>query len=117
MIPLTTTRPAHDRAVAHDLAGRLPGLAGVLSVAAMITAFMVVPADSAGTAPADIIQRYADGSDGYLRTTVLESLSIMLLIVMIAGLCELLRRRPGGELAATVVGLGGGVLAACQLVG
>jgi hypothetical protein len=117
MIPLTTTRPTHDRAIANDPAGRLPGLAGVLSVVAMITAFMVVPADSGGTAPADIIQRYADGSDGYQRTTVLESLSMMFLIVLIAGLCELLRRRPGGELAATVVGLGGGVLAVCQLVG
>ena len=118
MIPLTTTRPAkNDRAVAHDPTGRLPGLAGALSVAAMIAAFMVVPADSGGAAPADIIQRYADGSDGYLRTTVLESLSMMLLIVLIAGLCDLLRRRPGGELSATVVGLGGGVVAACQLVG
>jgi hypothetical protein len=117
MIPLTTTRPTRDRAAAPDPAGRLPGLAGLVSVAAMVTAVMVVPADSGGTAPADIVRRYADGSDGYLRTTVLESLSIMLLIVLIAGLSDLLRRRSGGDLAATVVGLGGGVLAACQLVG
>ena len=117
MTPLTTTRPTNDQAAARDWTGRLPGLAGLMSVAAMITVFIVVPADSGGTAPADIVQRYADGSAGYLRTTALESLSIMLLLVLIAGLCELLRRLPGGQLAATVVGLGGGVLATCQLVG
>jgi len=113
----TTTDLTDDRAAARDGTGRLPGLAGLGSLAAMITAILVVPADTGGTAPADIIQRYADGSAGYLRTTVLESLSIMLLLVLLACLCDLLRRLPGGELAATLVGLGGGVLAACQLVG
>lgn len=117
MSPLTITHPTHGQTAAHDGAGRLPGLAGLVSLAAMTTAIMIVPADSGGTAPADIISRYADGSAGYQRATVLESLSIMLLLVLIAGLCDLLRRLPGGQLAATVVGLGGGVLAACQLVG
>jgi len=83
----------------------------------MITAFMVVPANPGGTAPTDIVRRYADGSSGYLHTTVIESIAIMLLVVLVTGLCNVLRRLPCGHLAAAVVGVGGGVLAACQLLG
>jgi hypothetical protein len=115
MVPLTTTHTTND--VAHHTGSRLPGVTGVLSVIAMVAAFLVVPADAGGSAPADIAQRYDNGSAGYLRASVFESLSMMLLLVLVAGLCDLLRRHPGGDVAATAVGLGGGVLAACQLVG
>lgn len=118
MFPTSATAQTQIPAAAqHPTTSLLPGLAGLLSAAAMITALMVVPADPGGTAPTDIVRRYADGSSGYLRTTVIESIAIMLLVVLIAGLTDYLRRLPHGQLAAAVVGLGGGILAACQLLG
>lgn len=95
---------------------RSAGIAGLLSFAAMAAAFATLPADPGGTAPADIARRYASGSDGYLRATVLESLSVALLVVLVAGICLRLRDR-GGDLAALAAGFGGAMVAVCQLVG
>lgn len=103
----TTTIPRHERVVP---------IAGLLSVAALVGAFVALPADPGGTAAADIANRYAEGSDAYLRATVFEVASVALLLVLLAGLCLHLRRTPGGELAASLVALGGAVVASCQLV-
>lgn len=104
-----------DRAT--PAAYRSAGVAGLLSVGAMVAAFATVPADPGGSAPEDIARRYAEGADGYLRTAALETASVALLVVLLAGVALRLRSRAGGELAAGVVGLGGAVLAACQLIG
>ncbi len=109
----TPSTSTSDRAPA-DL--RPTGLAGLGSVVAMAVAFAVLPADAGGSAPDDVARRYADGSGGYLRAAVLESLSVALLGVFVAGLCVFLWRRHGGAVPV-VAALGGTVLATCQLLG
>lgn len=96
---------------------RSAGVAGMLSVGAMIAALTMLPADPGGTTPDAIARRYAEGADGYLRAAVLETASVALLTVLVAGLALRLRSRADGELAAAVTALGGVVLASCQLVG
>lgn len=117
----TASPTAHTTARAPDRAApptyRSAGVAGLLSVGAMIAAFTMLPADSGGSAPDAIARRYAEGADGYLRAAALETASVALLVVLLAGLALRLRSRARGELAASVTALGGTVLASCQLIG
>lgn len=110
-----TTLPTPDRAAPPTY--RSAGIAGLLSVGAMAAAFTLLPADPGGSAPEDIARRYAEGADGYLRAAALETASVALLVVLLAGVALRLRSRAGGELAAGVTALGGTVLASCQLIG
>jgi hypothetical protein len=117
----TASPTAHTTAHAPDRTApptyRSAGVAGLLSVGAMVTAFIMLPADSGGSAPHAIARRYAEGADGYLRAAVLETASVALLVVLLAGLALRLRNRARAELAAGVTALGGTMLASCQLVG
>lgn len=110
-----TVLPAPDRPVPPGY--RSAGIAGLLSVGAIFAAFAVLPADAGGSAPDDIVRRYAEGAEGYLRAAALETASVALLVVLLAGVALRLRSRAGGELAAVVTALGGTVLASCQLIG
>lgn len=110
-----TTHPAPDRLAPPTY--RSAGIAGVLSVVTVLAAFAVLPADPGGSAPNDIARRYAEGADGYLRAAALETASVALLVVLLAGVAIRLRSRAGGELTAGVTALGGAVLASCQLIG
>lgn len=110
-----TTLPTPDRAAPPTY--RSAGIAGLLSVGAMAAAFTMLPADPGGSAPDDIARRYAEGADGYLRAAALETASVALLVVLLAGVALRLRSRAGGELAAGVTALGGTLLASCQLIG
>lgn len=110
-----TTTHAPDRAAPPTY--RSAGIAGLLSVGTMIAAFTMLPADPGGSTPDAIARRYAEGADGYLRAAALETASVALLVVLLAGLALRLRNRARGELAAVVTALGGTVLASCQLVG
>lgn len=106
--PEPSPRPVHGL--------RLAGAAGLLSVLAMLASFAVLPTDSGGQDAAAIAARYADGSPGYLRATVLQWLSIALLSLFLAGLCTALWNRRG-SFPAVAAGIGGTLLLGSQLTG
>lgn len=105
------------RARAHGGDVRAAGAAGIAAVVTMVATFAVIPSDSGGFSPQDIARRYADGSSGYLRATVLESLSVGLFCVFVAGLSVALWRRQQGGTAPLAAAVGGTLLATCQLLG
>ena len=49
-------------------------------------AILLLPGDSGGESAADIVARYSQGSDGYLRAAVAEGVSVGLLVIFVAGL-------------------------------
>lgn len=91
---------------------------GILSVIAIVVAFVLLPADEGGESPADIAARYADGGEGYLRATYAEVLSVALFLVFVAAFAAVLRRAEGDKapLAAVAV-VAGSVAATLEIVG
>lgn len=110
---MTTTTTAGLRQ-AHD-DHRLPGLAGLLATTLMLAAFLLVPADAGGTSPDDVAARYAQGAAGYLRAAALETASLVMTAVLVAGLAVWVGRRNAG--AGMAAAIGGAVLVTCQLAG
>ncbi|MFD1507760.1 hypothetical protein FE374_08770 [Georgenia yuyongxinii] len=115
----THTRPASHPTTQHaaDRGVRIAGMAGMTSVAAMAASFVVLPADPGGTSAAAIAGRYADGSAAYLTATLLETVSIGLLCLFVAGVCAALWARRPASVLPVAAAIGGTMLATCQLVG
>ena len=103
-------------ATPHPRGLRIAGAAGVLAVIAVVASFMVLPSDSGGQDPTAIAARYANGSTGYLRATVLQALSIALLCVFLAGLCTAIWHR-AQAVSAAAAAVGGTLLLSCELIG
>lgn len=111
-VPLTTAATAADRAAST----RLGAAAGLLSVGALLTSFMLLPVDDGGASASAIADRYA--AEGYLTATVVQALGVVAALVFAAALAALLRTAvAAGSPAPGLILAGASLATALQLTG